>query len=151
MCNYPGLLSLPVGLIRPEPCRKRSRKKRLTTGSSVKVELAHATDIARQLITRFGMSTELGLAVLERKSASYLGERMEIGDKDYSEQTAREVDLAIRALLAEAYQRASTLLESHREDLDTGAHLLVEKETLTPGEFAPLLPLKHAALALRLV
>ncbi|CAI8935771.1 ATP-dependent zinc metalloprotease FtsH [Pseudomonas brassicacearum] len=114
-------------------------------------DLAHATDIARQLITRFGMSTELGLAVLERKSASYLGERMEIGDKDYSEQTAREVDLAIRALLAEAYQRASTLLESHREDLDTGAHLLVEKETLTPEEFAPLLPLKHAALTLRLV
>jgi cell division protease FtsH len=114
-------------------------------------DLARATDIARQLITRFGMSEELGLAVLERRNASYLGERMDIGDKDYSEQTAREVDLGIRALLAEAYQRARTLLERHREDLDAGARLLVEKETLTPEEFAPLLPIKRAALALRRV
>ena len=46
---------------------------------------------------------------------------------------------------------ARTLLESHREDLDAGARLLVEKETLTPEEFAPLLPIKRAALALRRV
>ncbi|WP_260957698.1 ATP-dependent zinc metalloprotease FtsH [Pseudomonas citri] len=113
-------------------------------------DLGHATDIARQLITRFGMSSELGLAVLERKSASYLGERLsEIGEKDYSEQTAREVDLGIRSLLDEAYQRAQTLLHSRRADLDAGARLLLEKETLTPEEFAPLLPTGPAAQALQ--
>jgi cell division protease FtsH len=107
-------------------------------------DLAHATDIARQLITRFGMSAELGQAVLERKSATYLGERMqEVAERDYSQITAREVDLAIRALLDEAYQRAKTLLESRRGDLDAGARLLLERETLTPEEFAPLLPLKR--------
>jgi len=108
-------------------------------------DLARATDIARQLITRFGMSPELGQSVLERQSATYLGERMQgMGEKDYSEQTAREVDLGIRALLDEAYGRAKALLESRRADLDTGARLLLEKETLTPEEFPALLPLKPA-------
>jgi len=108
-------------------------------------DLARATDIARQLITRFGMSPELGQSVLERQSATYLGERMQgMGEKDYSEQTAREVDLGIRALIDEAYGRAKDLLESRRADLDTGARLLLEKETLTPEEFPALLPLKPA-------
>ena len=106
-------------------------------------DLARATDIARQLITRFGMSTELGQSVLERQNTTYLGERMQsVGEKDYSEQTAREVDLGIRALLDEAYGRAKALLDSRRGDLDAGAHLLLEKETLTPEEYPPLMPIK---------
>lgn len=108
-------------------------------------DLGRATDIARQLITRFGMSTELGQSVLERQNATYLGDRMAtVGEKDYSEQTAREIDLGIRALIDEAYQRAKALLESRRADLDEGARLLLEKETLTPEEFPPLMPLKPA-------
>ena len=113
-------------------------------------DLARATDIARQLITRFGMSPELGQSVLERQSATYLGERMQgMGEKDYSEQTAREVDLGIRALIDEAYGRAKALLESRRADLDAGARLLLEKETLTPEEFPALLPLKPAPASAR--
>ncbi|WP_433771523.1 ATP-dependent zinc metalloprotease FtsH [Pseudomonas putida] len=108
-------------------------------------DLVHATDIARQLITRFGMSTELGQSVLERQNTTYLGERMSAtGEKDYSEQTAREVDLGIRALLDEAYGRAKALLESRRADLDAGAHLLLEKETLTPDDFPALMPVQRA-------
>jgi cell division protease FtsH len=111
-------------------------------------DLARATDIARQFITRFGMSPELGQSVLERQSATYLGERMQgVGEKDYSEQTAREVDIGIRALLDEAYGRAKVLLESRRADLDAGARLLLERETLTPEEFPALLPLKPVAVA----
>lgn len=114
-------------------------------------DLARATDIARQFITRFGMSTELGQSVLERQSATYLGERMQgVGEKDYSEQTAREVDLGIRALLDEAYVRAKALLDSRRGDLDAGAHLLLEKETLTPAEFPPLMPIKPAPVSAQL-
>ena len=113
-------------------------------------DLARATDIARQLITRFGMSPELGQSVLERQAATYLGERMQgMGEKDYSEQTAREVDLGIRTLLDEAYGRAKALLESRRADLDAGARLLLEKETLTPEEFPALLPLKTAPASVR--
>ncbi|MCX7080328.1 MAG: ATP-dependent zinc metalloprotease FtsH [Pseudomonas sp.] len=105
-------------------------------------DLTRATDIARQLITRFGMSTELGQSVLERQTPTYLGDHMlNRGDKDYSEQTAREIDLGIRALLDEAYSRAKALLASRRADLDAGAKLLLEKETLTPEEFPALMPL----------
>ena len=108
-------------------------------------DLARATDIARQLITRFGMSTMLGQSVLERHSLTFLGERMQSAmDKDYSEQTAREVDLGIRALLDEGYSRAKALLEGRRGDLDAGALLLLEKETLTPEEFPPIMPIKAA-------
>ncbi|VVO87476.1 ATP-dependent zinc metalloprotease FtsH [Pseudomonas fluorescens] len=110
-------------------------------------DLARATDIARQLITRFGMSATLGQSVLERQSSSFLGERMPSAmDKDYSEQTAREVDLEIRALLDEGYHRATALLEGRRADLDAGALLLLEKETLTPEEFPPILPFKAATV-----
>ena len=102
-------------------------------------DLAKATDIARQLVTRFGMSETLGQAVLERHTASYLGENLLAArDKDYSEHTAREIDLAIRALLEDAYSRAKALLEQRRTDLDTGARLLLEKETLTPEELPAL-------------
>jgi len=113
-------------------------------------DLTHATDIARQLVTRFGMSRELGQAVLERRNATWLGERVPgPGEKDYSEQTAREIDLAIRALLDEAWQRAKALLERLRPDLDAGARLLLQKETLTPEEFAPLRPLQPVAQPVR--
>lgn len=105
-------------------------------------DLTRATDIARQLITRFGMSTELGQSVLERQTPTYLGDHMlNRGEKDYSEQTAREIDLGIRALLDEAYSRAKALLAGRRADLDAGARLLLEKETLTPEEFPALMPL----------
>ncbi|WP_248795491.1 ATP-dependent zinc metalloprotease FtsH [Pseudomonas sp. MWU13-2105] len=108
-------------------------------------DLARATDIARQLITRFGMSAELGQSVLERQTPTYLGEHLPgMGEKDYSEQTAREIDLGIRALIDEAYERAKTLLNQRRVDLDGGAKLLMEKETLTPEEFPALLPLATA-------
>ncbi|MEN5236170.1 ATP-dependent zinc metalloprotease FtsH [Pseudomonas sp. TWI923] len=104
-------------------------------------DLGRATDIARQLITRFGMSAALGQAVLERQQASYLGDSLLHQErKDYSEQTAREIDLGIRGLLEEAYGRARTLLEQRRADLDAGAHLLLAKESITPEEFPALLP-----------
>lgn len=102
-------------------------------------DLAKATDIARQLVTSFGMSAELGQVVLERQSASLLGEHMfSVREKDYSEQTAREIDLCIRQLLDDAYQQACQLLSRRRDDLDRGARLLQEKETLSPEDFAPL-------------
>ena len=111
-------------------------------------DLAKATDIARQLVTRFGMSETLGQAVLEQHTPSYLGENLLAAHaKDYSESTAREIDLAIRALLAEAYNRAKALLEQRRADLDAGAKLLFEKETLTPEEFPQLRPVSLDVLA----
>ncbi|MOA50713.1 ATP-dependent zinc metalloprotease FtsH [compost metagenome] len=60
-------------------------------------DLVKVTDIARQIVTRFGMSAAVGQAVLERQSNSFLGDNMiAMREKGYSEQTARGIDLAVR-------------------------------------------------------
>src|SRR5690606_14695961 len=93
-------------------------------------DLAKVTDIARQIVARFGMTKALGQAVLERKSQTYLGGQATGGrERDYSEETAREIDLAVRTLIDEAYERAKAILTEARSVLDEGARLLLEKET----------------------
>jgi len=109
-------------------------------------DLAKVTDIARQIVTRFGMTEALGQAVLERSSQTYLGDQVVgVREKDYSEETAREVDLAVKRLIDEAYGRAKSILTARRALLDEGARLLLEKETLTPEDFPPLARSSDAA------
>lgn len=104
-------------------------------------DLVRATDIARQIVTRFGMHPVLGQAVLEQDRGGFLGEdRMTLTPRDHSEATAREVDLAIREILATAYARALALLGDRRADLEAGARLLMDRETITPEDFPPLRP-----------
>ncbi|MEM8798218.1 MAG: cell division protein FtsH, partial [Pseudomonadota bacterium] len=109
----------------------------ISTGASD--DLTKVTDISRQIVMRFGMTDELGQAVLEEQRASYLGDNaLAFSKKDYSEATAREVDLAVRALIDEAYQKATDILTAIRPTLNEGARLLLEKETITPDDFPPL-------------
>ena len=104
-------------------------------------DLAKVTDIARQMVAAFGMSTELGQPVLERETSTFLGDNaFSVKQRDYSEQTARELDLAIRELVTQAYERAKALLSERREILSDGVTLLLERETITPEEFPPLCP-----------
>ena len=104
-------------------------------------DLVRATDIARQIVTRFGMHETLGLAALEQERGGYLGEdKVSFSPRDHSDATAREVDLAVRELLGGAYDRAVSLLRDNHADLEAGARLLLERETITPAEFAPLKP-----------
>ncbi len=111
-------------------------------------DLAKVTDVARQIVTRFGMSKEVGQAVLEQQRSSYLGDTLlNVQQRDFSEATAREVDLAERNLIAEAYDRAKTVLTKRRTDLEAGAKLLLEKETITPDDFSPLRPAKKVLTA----
>ena len=106
-------------------------------------DLARVTDIARQLVTRFGMHPVLGQAVLEPDRGGFLGEdRVGFTPRDHSEATAREVDLAVRDLIATAYDRAKALLTDRRADLDAGTALLLDKETITPDDFPALRPAK---------
>ena len=102
-------------------------------------DLAKVTDIARQCVTRFGMDGTVGHAVLEEQRLQWLGDGSGAPrQKDYSEATAREVDLAVRAMIDEAFASAKELLRARIADLQAGAKLLLEKETLTPDDFAPL-------------
>lgn len=110
-------------------------------------DLAKVTDIARQIVTRFGMSAELGQAVLEEQRQALLGESaFEMRPRDYSEATAREVDLSVRALITESFERAKSLLSEKRGELDAGTAMLLENETITPDDFPPLLGSSSAAM-----
>ena len=83
----------------------------------------------------------MGQAVFERQAQSYLGENVvALREKDYSEATAREIDLAIKSLIDEAYERAKEVLNRRRKDLDAGTRLLLDRETITPEDFPALLP-----------
>jgi cell division protease FtsH len=75
-------------------------------------DLTKATDIARQSVTRFGMSDKVGQAALKEERQQWLGDGSRLHPKDYSEATAREVDLAIRGIIDEAYASAKDLLRS---------------------------------------
>jgi cell division protease FtsH len=111
-------------------------------------DLAKVTDVARQIVTRFGMSEELGQAVLEEQRSSYLGESMlNIKERDYSEATAREVDLAVRKLIDSAYAQAKDILQARKKALMEGAELLLKNETITPDDFPPLRPSGDARAA----
>ncbi len=102
-------------------------------------DLAKVTDIAREIVTRFGMDASVGQAVLEPQRSQWLDDgQMRMRPKDYSEATAREVDLAVRSMIDAAYQQAKHVLEGRRSELENGSKLLLEKETLTPVDFPPL-------------
>ena len=102
-------------------------------------DLAKVTDIARQIVTRFGMTEDLGQAVLEEDRTSFLGDnQLNLQRRDYAEETAREVDLAVRQLIDEAYKRATGILKKRQKDLKSGAALLLERETLTPADLPAL-------------
>lgn len=109
-------------------------------------DLVRATDIARQIVTRFGMHEALGQAVLEPDRGGYLGEdHVTFTPRDHSEATAREVDLAVRDLLNKAFELAVSLLKGCHTDLAAGAKLLLQHETITPAEFPPLKPQEATA------
>jgi len=105
-------------------------------------DLSRATDIARSMVTRYGMHEKLGMVSLESERSPFLPsvEGLATIRRDYSEETAREVDCALRTLIDDALQRAIGLLELHRAALEEGALRLLEKETLSGDELPRLTP-----------
>jgi cell division protease FtsH len=106
-------------------------------------DLQRATDIARSMVTRYGMDEKLGQAALETERGTFLGQPIEGGGRRFSETTAREVDVAVRALIDRAFERACEILGRRRDELERLARLLLDKETLTAAE----LPGPTAAVA----
>ncbi len=102
----------------------------VTTGASNDIE--KATDIARAMITRYGMSEKFGLIGLESIENRYLDGRAVLKCAD---ETAAEIDHEVMAILKSSYDRAKTLLSENREVLDRIADFLFEKETITGKEF----------------
>jgi len=108
----------------------------ISTGASD--DLQRATQIAEEMVTRYGMSSALGNRVYAEPQQRFLGEAAMPSGKDVSQETAREIDLAVKELVEKAYQRAKAILTEKRADLEAGAALLLERETLTDEDFAPI-------------
>jgi cell division protease FtsH len=106
-----------------------------TTGSEN--DMQQATDLARQMVTRWGMSPKLGPVTLASRDDPLLGGRAGLGfgdSKPYSEATAQEIDGEVQRILQECYDHGLQLLRDHRRQLDRLAQALLEKETLDEQE-----------------
>ena len=106
----------------------------ITTGASNDIE--QATNLARSMITRYGMSDDFGMVALETETNQYLG-----GDTQLScsAETQREVDKKVVDLVKKQYAKATRIITENREKLDELAKFLYEKETITGEEFMQIL------------
>ena len=107
----------------------------VTTGAQNDFE--QATQVARHMVTRWGMSSLLGHVALANSSESYLGDVE--GPRSYSEETARVIDSEVKGILDEQYRRITDMIRTHRPDLERVVSVLLERETLHADEFAMLL------------
>jgi cell division protease FtsH len=107
-----------------------------TTGASNDIE--KATDLARRMVTEFGMSDRLGpLSFGKRDELVFLGR--EIGEqRNYSDDVARVIDEEVRAIIDKAYERATEVLTTHRDRLVALAEKLVAEETVDAEQFESL-------------
>ncbi|TYC51507.1 ATP-dependent zinc metalloprotease FtsH [Rhodobacterales bacterium] len=110
----------------------------ISTGASD--DLQKVTEVARDMVMRYGMDPDLGNRVYVTQQRSFLGQPA--GDMaDVSSQTQREIDDAIKMRVEKAFAEAKDLLNAHRNELDEGARLLLSNETITSDDFPPIRPL----------
>ena len=100
-------------------------------------DLQRATEIAIEMVTKFGMDAKVGQRTYAPRPQTFLP-AVQDAIVSAAEATGREIDLAVRDLIEEGGARARAILEKRRVDLDVGAKLLIAKETLTVDEFEPL-------------
>jgi cell division protease FtsH len=108
----------------------------VTTGAEN--DLERATSLVQQMVCMYGMSDRIGLFHCTRKQAAFLLDQGAL-QRDCSEQTSREIDEEVKAILDRAYEEASSLLEAHREELGRVTEELLRKETLDREAFLALL------------
>ena len=124
-------------------------EEEVTTGASN--DLQQVARVARQMVTRFGMSDRLGPVALGRQNGGgiFLGREI-ASDRDFSDETAATIDEEVRTLVDQAYRRAKDVLAGNRHILDKLSQMLCEKETVDAEELQDLLAtndVKMAALA----
>jgi cell division protease FtsH len=115
-----------------------------TTGAESDIE--QATMLARNMVTRWGMSERLGLVQLAPRANPYLGGAAAYGaDRPFSEATANAIDAEVQRIISESYDEATRLLRSHRRELDALVAALLDKETLDENEILKVTGLPPAA------
>ncbi len=123
-------------------------EEEVTTGASN--DLQQVARVARQMVTRFGMSDRLGQVALGRQQGNMFLGRDITAERDFSEETAATIDDEVHQLVDVAYHRAKEVLTNNRHVLDQLAQMLVEKETVDAEELQDVLAtndVKIAALA----
>ncbi len=107
----------------------------ITTGASQ--DIKQATDVARAMVTKYGMSESLGLVNYDSDEEVFIGR--DFGHtKGYGEAVASKIDMEIKRIVDECYQKAKDIILAHRKVLDETAQLLLEKERITREEFEAL-------------
>jgi cell division protease FtsH len=120
-------------------------EEEVTTGASN--DLQQVTRVARQMVTRFGMSDRLGPVALGRQNGNVFMGRDIATDRDFSDTTAATIDEEVRKLVDEAYKRAKYVLESNKHVLDKLSAMLIEKETVDADELQELLANNDVTMA----
>ncbi|SEA27058.1 membrane protease FtsH catalytic subunit [Desulfuromusa kysingii] len=121
--------------------------KELSTGAAN--DLDKATDIARNMVMRYGMDEILGQATYAEEPSPFLagGGMPRIQPRSYSEKTAREIDEAVRTMVGRAFGRATAILKQNRQLLNETSEKLLQKETLTAAELPqPVWPVQGGEL-----
>jgi cell division protease FtsH len=108
----------------------------LSTGAAD--DLAKVTDIARSMVMRYGMVKSLGNVAYDEERSPFLANQILQKNRDYSEQTAREIDVAVRDIVKLAYDKALGILSREKALLEGWAKRLLEKETLAERELEEL-------------
>ena len=110
----------------------------ITSGASN--DLEQVTKMARAMVTRLGMSPELGSMVYgQKEELIFLGREIS-EQRDYSEAIATQIDREVRKLVDEAYDQATGILKKYRQELDAIANKLLEVESLNREEFEKIFP-----------
>ena len=109
----------------------------ITTGASQ--DIKQATALARSMVTKFGMSGELGLISYDNDSDEvFIGRDLMHTNRGYSEDVATKIDEEVKRIIDECYERAQRIIREHRDILEKSAQLLLEKEKITRDEFEAL-------------
>jgi len=120
-------------------------EEEVTTGASN--DLQQVARVARQMVTRFGMSDRLGPVALGRSQGGMFLGRDIVAERDFSEETAAAIDDEVRNLVDQAYRRAKTVLTENRSILDRLADMLIERETVDAEELQELLATSNVKIA----
>ena len=105
----------------------------VTTGASS--DIKQATEIARSMVTEYGMSAKVGPVYLGTEHEVFLGKSFTQQNSGFSERINEDIDAEVQKLLQEAYRRAESILTEHIDQLHGLANLLIEKEKIDKAEF----------------
>lgn len=117
----------------------------ITTGASQ--DIKQATSLAKSMVTKFGMSEELGLINYDNDSDEvFIGRDFGHTSRGYGEEVASKIDKEVKRIIDECYQKAHRIINEHEDVLHNCANLLLEKEKITREEFEELFQAETAQI-----